>query len=208
MKINAVITARRIKMPENKFYNISAFISAIPIGMGIIFGCVVYLLFGEQIKGELWDFFISFTTEFIGKTKTEILTGLILSNVPYLLFMYLFGTNLRGTYLTFTLSFFKSFGLGLLSSYIFSTYALKGIEYCLLIFFPGKVLMIFSMLLLTDNCYNASLKLSDKVKEKNDSHIDLIRYDLRTIFISVLVVLSCVVDFVMIICFSTLFDFV
>lgn len=208
MKINAVITAKRLKTPENNYYNISALISAIPIGVGIISGCIVYLLFGEIIKGELWNFFIRFTIEFTGKTKVEILTGLLLSNVPYLVLMYLFGTNLRGTYLAFALSFFKSFGLGLISTYIYCAYSLKGIEYCLLIFFPGKVIQIFSMLLLTENCHNMSLNLSNVVKEKNDSHIDLMRYELRNIFISALFTLSCIVDFIMIICFSTLFEFV
>lgn len=207
MKINAVIRAKTFKISNKEIKNTAVYLVGFCVASGIVAGCIMYLFFEENIRGELWEFFLNFTTEFYGKTKIEILSGLLLANMPYLIFMYFSGTNLNGYALSLIFTFIKSFGLGLLVSYIFCAYALKGIEFCLLILFPGKIVFIFAMVLLTENCFNTSYSIYRTVKEKNSSEIDTVRYNLRTALISVLVIISSFIDFIMIICFSSLFNF-
>lgn len=207
MKVRAVISTGKIKTHDFETGKINLFLVAACMAAGIMSGCATYIIFADVIKGELWNCFIGFSTDFASKTYPEIFSGLLLSNLPYLLIMYLTGTNTKGCYLSLVFTFLKTYGLGLVSTYIFCCFALKGIEYCLLIFFPGKIFLIFAILLLTENCCNMSYKINCVAKQKYSSQTDPTRYNLRTAFVLLIIILSAVIDLIMIICFSSLFNF-
>lgn len=205
MTIKTVIQKNKLDLLSSG--RVSTIISCIPIGTGLLLGCLFCFLFENQITEKLITAFVEFATNHSNKSGLEIFSGIVLSIIPYFLIMYFLGTSARGTSAIFLMTFLKALGLSIVTTYIYFTYELKGIEYCLLVFFPGKILLLFSMLLLTENCYVTSKKIQRTVKNKNESKVDLIKYDFRNVFIAVIMLLSCLVEFVLIKAFSTLFVF-
>ena len=205
MTIKTVMVKNKIDILDGG--RVSTAISCIPIGAGLFVGCLFCFLFENQISEKLIITFVEFSTIHTNKSDAEIFSGIVLSIIPYLIIMYFLGTSARGTSAIFILTFLKALGLSVATTYIYFTYELKGIEYCLLVFFPGKILLIFSMLLLTENCYLTSKYIKKSIKNKNDSKVDLAKYDFRIVFIAFIMLISCVVEFVLIKAFSTLFVF-
>lgn len=199
-------------MPKNKLDlfssgRVSTVISCIPIVAGLLMGCIFSYLFENQTGEKILSAFIDFATNHSNKSSAEIFSGIVLSLIPYFILMYFLGMSPRGKAAIFILTFLKSLGLSVVVTNIYFTYELKGIEYCLLVFFPGKIFLLFSMLLLTENCYATSKLIQQTIKNKNETKVDLLKYDFRNVFIAVIMLLSCVIEFVLIKAFSTLFVF-
>lgn len=204
MKVSAVITKPKVGLDNTKK---TAFISGANIALGIIMGSVLYLICKDKLTGNLFDYFIDYTIDFSNKNKPEILSGLVLQNLIYYFFMLFFGTNVIGAPFVFLISFIKASGLGVLATYIYDAFSLKGIEYCLLVFFPGKFLLILSMVLLTQNCYYNALCIFRNIKMEDSRGVDLKKFTARSVLILMILLLASLVDFLTIISFSPLFDF-
>ena len=204
MKINAVISKPSVKINS---VNKSAITSAIMIVVGIIVGSIIYLINKDDLVNSLFDYFISFSMDFSHKNKPEILSGIILSNIPYFIIMLVLGTSAVGTPGIFALTVVKSMGLGMLTTYIYDSFSLKGIEYCLLVTLPGKFILIFAMILATQNSFMTSDTIRESLISKEGRVVSLNKFLLRSIFILFLILLSALVDFIAIVSFSSLFNF-
>lgn len=204
MKINAVISKPSIYV---NYANKTAILSAVIIAMGIISGTIIFLVSDDTVAETLFEYFISFTTDFTNKNKPEILSGLILSHIPYFVVMEILGVSVVGIYLIPMITFIKSVGIGMLVTYIYQMFTLKGIEYCLLVLFPGKFILIFAMILLAQNCLITSDNIRLSAHGNKDRVVELNKYILRTIFIAMIIIVSSIIDFITIISFSSLFDF-
>ena len=189
------------------YANKSAIISAGAIALGIVLGSILYSAGKVAEDSTLIDYFISFAMDFSNKNKPEILSGIILSHIPYFIMMLIFGTSVIGTPAVVLLTCIKSMGLGLLTTYIYSAFSLKGIEYCLLVLFPGKFILIFAMILLTQSCLVNSESIRNSLKNKEGRVVSYDKFALRSLLILILIILSALTDFVTIISFSQLFDF-
>ena len=204
MKINAVISKPSINV---NYANKTAILSAVIIALGIICGTIIFLVSDSTVAETLFEYFISFTTDFTNKNKPEILSGLILSHIPYFIVMIILGVSIVGVYLVPVITLIKSIGIGMLITYIYQTFMLKGIEYCLLVLFPGKFIMLFAMILLSQNCLITSNNIRLSAHGNKDRVVELDKYILRTVFIAMIILVSSTVDFITIISFSSLFDF-
>lgn len=204
MNINTVVLNNKIKFTSRR---VPTIISTVSIASGIICGSIFYILFEQLFTSNICDYFIKFITDFSNKNSAEIFSSLILTNLPYVIIMYILGTNARGSIFIPALTFIKASGLGIVTTYIFCKYTLKGIEYCLLVFFPSKIILIFSLLLLTENCYLTSSKIGKCIKSKYEADIELSKYDLKTIIICLIMLVSCLIELISIITFSSLFTF-
>ena len=204
MKVSAVITKPTLSLDNTKK---SAIISATIIAIGLIVGSVIYLLCDNEITEALLDYLIGFTTDFSNKNKPEIFSGLVLQNLIYYIMMLFFGTSVIGTPAVFMISFIKTVGLSFLTTYIYDVFVLKGIEYCLLVIFPGKFFLIFAMVLLTQNCYCTSIDIMKCINGKDSRGVNFKKFTIRSLLILIILVVSATIDFLMIISFSSLFDF-
>lgn len=204
MKVSAVISKPSFVLDNTKK---SALISCLIIIAGLLSGSILYILSKENLSGSLFDYFISFSVDFSDKNKPEIFSGLLLQNLIYFVSMLLFGTSVIGTPAVFIITFIKSAGLGLLTAYIYGSFALKGIEYCLLVLFPGKYFLIFAMLLLTQNCYCVSLGILQNLRNANNRGADFRKFTVRSLLILIILIISATVDFIAVISFSSLFNF-
>ena len=204
MKINAVISKPSVKMDRA---NKSAIVSALAVSIGIVVGSIVYAISKGELTDTLLEYFISFSMDFTDKNKPEILSGIVLSNIPYFIAMVILGTSAVGTPVVLPLTFVKSMGLGLLTTYIYDAFALKGIEYCLLVLFPGKSVLIFAMILATQNSIITSNIIRKKLKYKDNGVVSLNKFALRATFILIMIMLSGVIDFLTLLSFNSLFNF-
>ncbi|MBO5936971.1 MAG: stage II sporulation protein M [Clostridia bacterium] len=204
MKVSAVISRPDIRIDST---NKSAIVSGAVISAGIILGAALYVFAKDSLTGDLFDYFISFSVDFSNKNKPEIISGLIMQNIIYFVLMLIFGTSVIGSPAVYFLSLLKTSGLGLLIAYIYDCYALKGIEYCLLVMFPGKFLLIFAMVLLTQNCSHMSTGIYQCIKNTESRGADIRKFSARSVLILIILLISSLVDFVALISFSSLFDF-
>lgn len=203
MKINAVISPKRAIKNNIRFdlniLKISAFIS-----FSVLCGVAVYICFREAIYEDVDEYFILFTDFMKNKSKSEIFTDLLISVIPYFLIMILLSTSVLGEVLLYIVTLFKTLGLGVLVTHIYYTYELKGIEYCFLIFHPSKLLYLFAIILLINNCCFTvkSVKSVNAVAKMNYSEIIY-----RHIIVLVLLVTSVIIQIVLTSVFSGFFDF-
>lgn len=174
---------------------------------GIVSGALVYLTGKEYIIGEICDYFLNFTTDFSYRSKIEVLSGLLLTHIPYVIICVTLGVCIIGTYLIYFFSFIKAAGISIILAHIYCTYKLKGVEYALLVFLPGKFMMIFAMLSLMYISVNCSIKLNKKIKGDNTEKLYFSGYYGRSAVTFMLFVVSSLIDFICVSCFSPLFDF-
>ena len=207
MKISAVI-----RNPSKDIFNAinenkSAVQSTLIIISGIVIGAILYIFNLENLSGDMFEYFISFSMDFTHKSKPEIFSGLLIPDLIYVIVMVILGTCVFGTHSVAYISLINSMGLGMLITYIYDNFALKGIEYCLIVLLPGKFLLVLAMILLTQNSVITSRLIKDSAYGRGDRVVDLRKYIIRILVITVIIILSTLVDFLTVISFSSLFDF-
>ena len=204
MKVNAVINKPSLKLNNT---NKSAVLSFLVIFIGVVSGAILYNFTDESLINELTALFIGNTTDLLNNNKPELFYGLIVDSLIYFALMLIFAMCVYGTPAVFIISFAKAMGLSFLTTDIYGSFGLEGIEYCLLILFPGKFVLIFAMILLTQNCFINSNNITKSINSDNNRVVDLKKYAIRTVVISGLIVVSAIIDFVTMISFSSLFEF-
>ncbi|MGN1418571.1 MAG: stage II sporulation protein M, partial [Acutalibacteraceae bacterium] len=103
-------------------------------------------------------------------------------------------------------AFFKAFGMGCLTAYIFSAYELHGFEYFLLIVFPGKILMLFSVLLITETGIEASKNIKQLSQKGSGDKFNTALFLKKMGFILLIMTLSVLIETICIKLFSPLFE--
>lgn len=134
-------------------------LSFISVLIGIIIGSVLYNLPDFFIKDEAFSLFVDFNTDITDKTNVEVFSGIAISCLLYFFIMFTFGGNIFGKELTLLTTALKASGLGVLVSFLYDRYGAEGFEYTLLVLIPGKSILFFSMLFLSECCFEASTKL-------------------------------------------------
>lgn len=203
MKMKASVLSLKNLFIKDKAL-ISAFFAALT---GVLTGALIYGFKLNNTNNPLFDLFISFNTDFTGKSQAEIFSGIAISVLVYFLALFLSGTSFTGKYLCIFATFFKMLGIGAFISFLYVKYGLKGLEYVLLVFFPGKTILFFSSLFMTKNSFDMSNNVKNGIYEKGSSTDFIKTYYLRSMIILFVFLLSAVVDFVTIKVFSPLFDF-
>lgn len=209
MKVSAVISPKIIKSNNNTIkYDKISLINFFVLSSGLLFGVLTFVLAEDYLVGEIWEYFIKFTTDFSSKTSIEILSGTLLSHAPYIILMVIFGTSVCGIIPIMLISLVKTMGLGLVSAYIYSTYSLKGIEYSFMVFFPGKFVLILSMMIMMYICLNSSRNIQKLSVGESQSKYSLSEYLAKILVGILLFFFSSVIDCLAVVCFSSLFSFV
>lgn len=203
MKVStAVISLKRIVIKDKGL--LWAFLAVLS---GIISGSLLYTLVLCNSSNSIFKFFISFNTDFINKSDLEIFSGIVLSELLYFVVLFILGCSFTGKPLCIAATFIKLLGIGAMITYLYAQYELKGLEYVLLIFFPGKVLLIFAAMLMTKNSFEMSSTVKNGIYEKGSNTAIVKQYYLKSIIYMLIFLLSSAVDYIMLKVFSGLFDF-
>lgn len=207
MKVSAVIKNPAKDIIQTMNENKSAVISSLIIISGIITGVLIYVVNNENLSNDLMEYFLKFNTDFSHKNKPEIFSGLLLPDLIYLTSMSILGTCAFGAPIVILISIINSMGLGTLTAYIYDSFALEGIEYCLIVLLPGKFLLILAMILLTQNCTVTSKHIKNSIFNKDNRVVDFRKYTARIIVIAIILLLSTLVDYITLTSFISLFNF-
>lgn len=206
MRISAVFSSDIINKERFIKDKILLF-SFVVIAAGIISGIILFVFANNLFGNEISDMFSDYFTDLSDKTKIEIFTGMLVSSLPYVILMILFGTSAYGTAVIAIISFIKVIGLGILSSFLYSSYALKGIEYSFLVFFPGKFILILSVLFMMNTCINNSLEINRVLKGERKAENSSLNYSVKVITAVIMFIISSAIDCLMTVSFSSLFSF-
>lgn len=180
-------------------------ISFISILTGLIAGVLIYGLTIKENNNELYKLFIDFNINFTHKKPAEIFSGFALTGLVYFLIMFVSGSSLFGKLLCPVMTFLKAMGITLITSQLYTSFGLKGFEYGLLIFFPGKIILLFSMLILTKlsiDCCSGIFSGESLAPTK-----EIKNYCIKSMLILILFILSWIMDLICILIFTDLFNF-
>ena len=115
------------------------------------------------------------------EVKAQQSAWINLSNVFFkrlltLLAIYWIGTCAFGAPVLYAVPVVHGLGIGLVSAYLYASFALKGIGYCTLLLFPGEVIFCAAILLACTAGMNMSGHLMRVLSGKNDMEPITLRY--------------------------------
>lgn len=205
MKVNAFYN----KTNQNKRFKIDNKILLVSLTMilAIVIGSIISIRYRNFFCNEINNKFISFYTDNTDQSFFQNFLSIIYENFVFVFLCLLSGTSIIGFIPVALLVFFKTIGLSVLTSYIFYSYLLKGLEFYFLIIYPGKILLIFTILFVA----SSSLRLTEniyKVVDKNENADINKAIILKQMLLSILLVLiSALIDTILFESFSVLFNF-
>lgn len=203
MKVNAAVLSLKGLSVSDKSL-LTAFFSVLS---GLMSGSLVYAFDIFNNDNPIGEIFISFNTDFIGKTDIEVFSGITVSVLIYFMILFISGSSIFGRTMCIVTTLLKFAGIGALISHLYSSYGLKGLEYVLLIFFPGKLFLIFAAVLMTKCSFDMSNTVKNGSGEKGSTASVMKLYYLKSLVFLSVFILSAAVDFFTIKIFSGLFDF-
>ena len=199
--IKAVISDLNFKKDKTLAYSFCSVL------IGLISGAIIICFSPTTLKAETADLFVSFFTDFTDKNKLEIFSGLALEGLIYFGALFVAGSNIFGKEMTLFITALKASGITAIISVLYSDYTLKGLEYTLLVFLPGKVILFFAMLFMTKFCFEFARDLrKGKGNIKETKSITNV-YIAKSLIALLFMLISWLIDFFTIIIFSSLFDF-
>ncbi len=206
MKISAVISKDIIKRSDAMKDRLNVKVFSV-IAFALLSGTLLYILSENYLVEEMRESFIGFYSDFSSKSKTEVFTGILLAHLPYVAIMIILGSSSIGYLLIPLISYTKIAGISFLNSYLYSAFGLKGIEYSLLILFPGKFLMLFSVVFLMQCCIDNSVSVKNIIKGESRAENNGTFYAVRIAVAVIFLVFSSLVDCILAVSFSSLFSF-
>ena len=181
-------------------------ISGFVILLGITTGVLLFRTNSSYMSGELCKYFLSFSTDFSGKSYIEILSGFLSVNLIYFCIIAVMGTSALGEIPIIIMTFLQAVGIGSLTSYLFTSYGIRGFEYFLRVLFPGQVILLTGNLLLSQNCMKSVIQIRKCLKQTTHEQYDLKLYLIRSLFILAIILASCLIDSITIKMFAPLFS--
>ena len=125
---------------------------------GLIAGCLI-----GKGEGALYQRITSYFSEYvisgqIGKLLPYFLSCLIVPSL-FCALLFFFGMSAYGGVFTNIFPFAFGFLIGTVSYYMYNTYTLKGLAYCVILIFPYAVLSMISIVL----CTSESISMSEVI---------------------------------------------
>lgn len=165
MKVNAVFLRPTKNKSEANFINTPLILSVIASLAGLLSGTLIYFFMKDNLSGDIMRLFINFFYDFSSKTKAEVMSGLVVTALPYIFLMFVFGFDLIGAPLSLIFTYFKSLAPTLLFSFMYREYGLKGAEYVFLVLAAGEMISLFGVLLVCSAAYRMSSQLREYYKQ-------------------------------------------
>lgn len=208
MKISAVLVKHHKRHGKKKDFPTPLILSILSIVSGFLCGTLFYCFMKESLYDSIFELFISFFTDFTNKSSSEIISGLILSELPYIFIMFVFSFCVIGFPFTLFVTFVKSLAPTLLFSHLYCEYALKGAEYVFLVLLIGEAVNLFGTLLMTQGCFHMSSVLYENLwKERGECREEIKSFSLKFALSAGTIILSNVITFVTVTSFNSLFSF-
>ena len=177
---------------------------------GICFGAVLIKLADENAIKFMNVLFLSDFKERLNKPLLEAFITSISSTFVFGLISFFMGLSMWGFILAPIVPFVRGVCIGLCEGYLYSAYGLKGVCFHALIFLPGIFISSIAILLMTreamkiSNCFSSAM-LTNSNASATSTSIKL--YVIRSSCITIIILISSVIDLISSLMFSKFFSF-
>lgn len=176
---------------------------------GMIIGAVSLKRADSYLSGAFSDMFSVYIRSKGSQSLGMNFINSLAVNAAFMLAVFVFGLCAVGLPLICILPIIRGVGIGMLSGYLYSNFALRGLGYCVLVIYPGLIPAIFALLLACSAGINSSyemlLSLSSAKAQRGEGSIKI--YCMRFLIICILIVLAAVTDAAASRLFCRLFSF-
>lgn len=176
---------------------------------GMIIGAVSLKRADSYLSGAFSDMFSVYIRSKGSQSLGMNFINSLALNAAFMLAAFVFGLCAVGLPLICILPIIRGVGIGMLSGYLYSNFALRGLGYCVLVIYPGLIPAIFALLLACSAGINSSyemlLSLSSVKAQRGEGSIKI--YCMRFLIICILIVLAAVTDAAASRLFCRLFSF-
>ena len=175
----------------------------------MIFGAILIKKDDSEIINSFLDIFKTYI-----RIKKEQSIGLnfmnsLAINLIFVLCAFILGLCAVGLPFLSILPIIKGIGIGMLTGFLYSNFALQGLGYCVLILYPGLMPAVYALLLScttgVKSSYNMLLSLSSNKAIKGETNLKI--YCIKFLIFFMLIIFSSVIDAVVIRLFSGFFSF-
>ncbi len=171
--------------------NMLIFLSIIGI-IGIIIGTILNIALNSEDSKLVSDFLNDFIYNIQNNTLNykDSYINCLLSNLLYVIFIWLLGISVIGLPITLFIFFTKTFVIGFSIASIIANYKLKGCLLALSYIFPHMIINIFVYIILTMYSLSLSLKMLQTIVKKQTLDFKFImRKYLKILIISIIAII-------------------
>lgn len=201
MKVNAVYFRNKSSLNLNK----EIIITVSLVIIAIITGTVVSYL--SDTGDEINKLLLTHISACKNSSLIKIFSAIAAENIMFLVVCFVSGSSFYGKMPIYILCFFKVTGISAVSGTLIKAYLLKGLEYCLLIFMPGKILLIFAIVYTSVNCLKSSDWINKTRLNTVSEEFSSQTYIKQILFSGTFLITSAFLDSFMLKMFLPLFDF-
>lgn len=155
---------------------------------GMIIGAVSLKRADSYLSGAFSDMFSVYIRSKGSQSLGMNFINSLAVNAAFMLAVFVFGLCAVGLPLICILPIIRGVGIGMLSGYLYSNFALRGLGYCVLVIYPGLIPAIFALLLACSAGINSSyemlLSLSSVKAQRGEGSIKI--YCMRFLIICIL----------------------
>ena len=132
---------------------------AVILIFGVFCGAIVAKNMSDENTAKLHELFSNFivlnnSDSFLKSASETIISSMLLPCIVSFL-----GVSILGFFIIPVVPFFHGLGLGLICSYLYSTFGAKGIGYCAFAFLPGNVLQCLVLIFFCRECMAMSYSM-------------------------------------------------
>ena len=175
---------------------------------GMIIGAVSLKRADSYLSGAFSDMFSVYIRSKGSQSLGMNFINSLALNAAFMLAAFVFGLCAVGLPLICILPIIRGVGIGMLSGYLYSNFALRGLGYCVLVIYPGLIPAIALLLACSagiNSSYEMLLSLSSVKAQRGEGSIKI--YCMRFLIICILIVLAAVTDAAASRLFCRLFSF-
>ncbi len=134
--------------------------------------------------------------------------GSMFTSMLFMVVTFIFGLCAIGTPLVGIVPVIRGLGLGLISGHLYSTCALSGLGYSLLVIYPGSLISVLGLIM----CCNESLLMSEDMflmllNKPTKNHSAFKMYCARYLIILIISAIAAAVDSICVLAFARFFVF-
>lgn len=177
---------------------------------GLVIGSIFARNAGETSISKLDFLFFSNYKARAAQPMLSVFTASFASSFIFILFCFLCGLSMWGMFLIPVVVFFRGFGLGLTSGYIYASYAWEGVLYNLVVILPGALFCCIAILLAAREGTRFSKRIAacgtsakNGVISRNNFKLYLMRFGT----ILAVAFFAALIDLLLSACFAGLFRF-
>ncbi len=210
MRKTTVVRLRGAKFFDAVNQNYTLLLMLLSVLVGVVIGAL-------KIKNADTEVFLSIAQKLDNyvalrqdKSIFVVFLKTIFSWLPFVATAFLCGTSLAGMATVPLVVGYFGYTYGIISAYLYTTFSIKGIGFCLLVILPANVIISFALMLACRESFAFSLlmaKLALRTKGGTHIYFDFKNYCLRYLFVLLILLSSSLVDCMFFKAFGGFFSF-